>query len=355
MLSQGPLALASSMSYAAGLFRTRVLEAIAVSDYRNVKTTLKDVARAAGVSAATASRAIAGTGLVSGELSSRITAAATRLGYRPNPAARALASRRSGLLAVTVASMDDGVVARAAAAALHALGRHGFGVLVFSEATTERLDIEQLAARGVDGVAFVGRAPGTAERAALAAHGLAWIAAADGDGDDPGCLDLGRLSAVGLACRYLQQIGHQSIGVIAPADLPLGELLRRLRQDGIAIELARSAAADGRVAIRGALRTLIEAPARPTAVVCTDDLAALAVIRECWAGGVAVPGDLAIVGFGDEPFARCSRPALTTVRPGCAELGARAADALVDVLNGRSVAPYAPVNKLVLRETTEPT
>ena len=250
--------------------------------------------------------------------------------------------------------MDDGVVARAAAATLHALGRHGFGVLVFIEATTERLDIEQLAGRGVDGVAFVGRAPASAEREALAAHGLAWIAAADSDGGDLGCLDLGRVPAVELACRYLQQIGHQSVGVIAPVDLPLGELLRRLGRDGIAIELARHTLADGRVTIRGALRTLIEAPARPTAIVCTDDLAALAVMRECWIGGGAVPGDLAVVGFGDEPFARCLRPALTTVRPGCAELGARAAEALVAVLNGRSVAPYAPVNKLVLRETTEP-
>jgi len=279
-------------------------------------------------------------------------AAAARLDYKPNLAARALASRRSGLLAVVLPPLDDGVVARTAVAALRALHRGRYGVLVISETAAERLDVARLATHGVEAVLFVGRAPLDAERGVLSTRGLAWIAIADGDGQGTGCLDVGRLRAMELACRYLQEVGHRSLGLLGPPGLGLGELMARVGP-GSAVELARPAWPGDAAAIGRALQRLLEAPGRPTAIVCADDLAALAVIRECSVCGISVPQDLAVVGFGDEPFARFARPALTTVRPACAEIGGRAADALLEVLAGRACASYAGINKLVVRESTE--
>jgi len=314
--------------------------------------TLKDVARAAGVSPASVSRVMAGKEGVTSELHSRIMAAAARLDYKPNLAARALASRRSALLAVVLSPLEDGVAARTAVAALGALRRRRHGVLLVSETAAERLDVSGLATRGVDAVLFVGRAPLDAESEALSTRGLAWIAIADSDGEGASGLDLGRLRAVELACRYLQEVGHRSLGLLGPPGLGLGDLVSRVGE-GTAIELARPAWPGDALAIGGALHRLLDAPARPTAIVCADDLAALAVIRECSVHGISVPRDVAVVGFGDEPFARLVRPALTTVRPACAEMGGRAADALLEVLDGRTCPDCAAVNKLVVRETTE--
>ena len=290
---------------------------------------------------------MAGKVAVSSELQTRIAAAAARLDYEPNLAARTLASRRSGLLAIVVSPLDDGVVVRTAAAALCALERRGYGVLLVSETTAEHLDMPGLARRGVEAVLFVGRAPGRAEREALSARRLAWVAVADADDGDPRCLEFGRPRAVELACRYLQQTGRRSVGLLGRPGLALTEWVRQLVQTGTAIDLTAPALPGS------ALRRLLETSGQPAAIVCADDLAALAVLRECALRGISIPQDLAVVGFGDEPFARCARPALTTVRPVCAEVGAHAAEALLDVLAGRSCAPYAPRHKLVLRETTD--
>src|ERR1043166_4985868 len=91
--------------------------------------TLRDVARAAGVSTASASRALAGTRVTS-ELHRRIMAAATRLGYRTNLAARALAAKRSGLIGIAAAPLSDALLAEVIEAAALRFAREGYGVLI---------------------------------------------------------------------------------------------------------------------------------------------------------------------------------------------------------------------------------
>lgn len=317
------------------------------------RSTLKDVARAAGVSPASVSRALASKGAVSPGLHARIMAAAARLEYEPNLAARALASRHSGLLAMVVSPTDDGVVVRSAAAALRALDRHGYSGLLVSETMAGHADIAALAKRGVEAVLFVGRAPLQAHREALSWHRLAWVCITDAEGENACHVDLGRIRAVELACRYLQQVGHQRLAVLASSGLALDPLVSRLRDEGATIELVRVGLRGDPVTIGGALGRLLEPPGFTTAVVCADDLTAWAVIREGSIRGISIPRDLAVVGFGDEPFARCGRPSLTTVRPAYGELGDHAAEAVLDVFAGRSRAPYTPTIKLIVRETTE--
>src|SRR5208337_3386244 len=116
--------------------------------------TLRDVARAAGVSTASASRALAGEGGVSADLRRRILAAADRLGYTPNLAARSLAARRSGLIGIMANTVAEARVAEVVTALGRRLAEAGYGLAI---ATTQGSPEESLAAmrqlvsRGVEG------------------------------------------------------------------------------------------------------------------------------------------------------------------------------------------------------------
>jgi DNA-binding LacI/PurR family transcriptional regulator len=107
-----------------------------------VTITLRDVARAAGVSTASASRALARPQAVSEELRGRILAAAGRLGYAPNLAARALVAGRSGLVAMLVDTLIEPLPAAAAAEMQRSLGREGYSLII---ATTGGVHEEALA------------------------------------------------------------------------------------------------------------------------------------------------------------------------------------------------------------------
>ena len=317
------------------------------------RVTLKEVAIAAGVSTASVSRAIAGKATVSAERQARIMAAASRLEYVPNPAARALASRRSGLVALVVRPMDDGVVIRTATATLRVFERHGCNALVLAGPGAEQADISKLAKRSVEAVLYIGRPPLAAEREALSVHRLRWFSMTDDQNENDPWVELGRVSGVELACRYLREVGHRKFAVLASPGLAIDRLVRRLSEEGMAIDWVEVASSGDPVALRNGLLSRFDAPDRPSAVVCADDLTALAVVRECALRGIAVPRDLAVIGFGDEPFARCSRPALTTVRPAYADIGHYAAEAMLTAIAGRPYAPYRPSHKLIVRETTQ--
>jgi len=317
--------------------------------------TLRDVARAAGVSTASASRALAGTRVTS-ELHRRIMAAATRLGYRTNLAARALAAKRSGLIGIAAAPLSDALLAEVIEAAELRFAREGYGVLISGVSPSNLIAASHaLMARGVEAILFVGKSPTDQDLDTLQRQDVPWIGVAEGDGEDPSRLDLGQAKGAEIAARYLVELGHERFGVLERK----GGMSRR----GVAIGLAGSRARlvvaetltreDGNELRRGAQR-LLDSGERPSALVCGGDAEALAALRECSMRGIAVPGTLSIVGFGDQEFARHSWPALTTVRVRGEEIGKSGAEALLDRLAGRAAKRYETAPKLVIRETVGP-
>jgi LacI family transcriptional regulator len=315
-------------------------------------TTLKDIARAAGVSTATVSRAIARRGSVSQALQDRVMAAAKRLDYKPNLAARALASRRSGLIGLVASDLEEPAIARVVASAQRALDARGYAVLLAAETTGAPPAATALAGRGVEALLFVGRSPASMETEVLEAEQLPWVAIADAQGGDPRCLAIGRVDAAELACRYLLEVGHRGIAILTRRGPSWGGLTTRLKQAGVAVEFVEVPRADP-AASRSAVQALLDAPARVTAIVCASDADGMMAARECAARGLRIPEEISVVGFGDDPLARWGRPALTTVRPSWLELGRRAADAVEEAIAGRTPAPYVGRVKLIVRETTE--
>jgi LacI family transcriptional regulator len=317
--------------------------------------TLRDVARAAGVSTASASRAL-GEGGVTAGLRARIEAAAARLGYVPDLAARALATRRSGLIGLVVQDLADPLIANILAACERTLAESACGVvLVTTDGTPEgsARAIHDLLGRGVQALIFAEVRVIEPSARAATARGVPWISLAERPGASgaPGGT-VGRRQGAILASRYLKSLGHRRFALFAPRDADTIAAVREvLTADSSSLEVLEAANLDAAPAAIGAL---LERDEPPTAVICGSDVQALAGLRECALRGVAVPQRLSLIGFGDAEFARRSSPALSTIRVSTAEVGVRLAQAVLARLNGEDLPVDDVPVKLIARESTGP-
>jgi DNA-binding LacI/PurR family transcriptional regulator len=157
---------------------------------------------------------------------------------------------------------------------------------------------------------------------------------------------------------YLLGLGHRSLAFIgSPMSSPWrrAAMLRGLRTAHSVPSLPSLRVLDGAVSeIRAGLRQWLAAAAPPTAVICSDDLLALATLQECALLGIAVPGQLSVVGCGDLPFARHASPALSTLRIPGAKIGAAAVNQLLARLTGNSTTARPLPIKLVIRHSSGP-
>lgn len=315
---------------------------------------LADVARAANVSTASASRALARPELVSEAVRVRVVEVASRLGYVANAAARSLSTHRSGLVGAVLGDPADPLVLQMLEAAERSLSAHGLGVVVrvACAASPAAACAQMLAARGVDGLLFVGGRATPGPEASKPVGALPQVRCGQIPGSDvasPG--ETIERRGLALARAYLQQLGHTRIGILE-LRRDEGAHTRTPPQEDSTIIAERVDRFDDVDAVRSAIRRLIENAV--TAIVALSDMAAAAALRECRTLGIAVPDRMSVTGWGDTPLARCLDPQLTSVRvPGSAS-GRTAAEYLVAALAGRTFTwPDLPL-KLAIRESTGP-
>jgi len=321
--------------------------------------TLRDVARAAGVSTASASRALSGMGTVGAELRLRILAAAERLGYTPNLAARSLAARRSRLVGVMVGHLVDPLIADAVLALERSLATAGYGALIAGtrEAPDQDLDVlRKWLGRGAEALVLVEAAEAEEVAAEASKRGLPCLVVGDANRDGEPVIAIGRRNGAALAGRYLVELGHRRVSVIAARHTGTASgVAEALAERGVSLLSGGIVPARDVDAAAAALRRLVQRADPPTAVICSSDLHALAALRACREEGIAVPGAVSIVGFGDAPFARRCAPALTTVRASASQIGDLLAESLIDCLErGGSPKALEAQVKLVVRESTGP-
>jgi DNA-binding LacI/PurR family transcriptional regulator len=317
------------------------------------KVRLREVASAAGVSTASASRALNSPDAVSETLRTRITTAAKRLGYVPNNAARALATRRSGLVGVLLESLADPLAAALVDALERTLRRKGFSLTLalVGHPGDSVASVGELLGRGVDAVLSCGVIPSAEGAGMVAAHGKPWLVldAAGEQGDA-----MGRGAGAELACRYLLSLGHERIGVVVGRYRRIETTIRQnLAGTGAELFIPEAGPSPDPLAdLQRACAILLGGSDRPTAIACTNDLDAAAVLRECRVRGIEVPGEVSVVGFGDTELARQTWPSLTTARVAIGELAAGAVATLVATLAAKPAALPEPAVKLVVREST---
>ena len=336
---------------------------------------LSDVARAAGVSLSTASRALASPDLVQPKTRGKIVAAATRLGYVPHGAARALVSRRSRTIGAVVPTLDNPIFASSTQALQRRIAQEGYTLILGSHEYDLEAEVKVVSAlieRGVDGLVLVGLDHNQDLHRLVAKAGIpcefTWATDAAGLHHS---LGFSNRRAAARVAQHLLALGHREFAMISGQTA--GNDRARERVAGVREALAAHGLelrADrvrevpfGVPAARAALAQLLESAARErtqstapfTALVCGNDLLALGALLEAQARGIAVPGGLSVTGFDDIDLAAEFHPALTTVRIPVAEIGRLSAERMLERIAGREVplSQEVPVD-LVVRESTGP-
>ena len=324
------------------------------------KTRIADVARRAGVSTATVSRALSDPARVGAETRARVLSAVQDTGYRVNAAARDLRSARARAVTVLVPNLSNTFFSRIVAAIQEVAGAAGLTVQV-SDSSVEGDRLATLGRDGrSDGVLLF---DGGLDPALVAGWGVPVVLVCERIEGVP-WPQLGVDNAVGiaLAVDHLAGLGHRRLAYLGG---PEGNVLSRDRAAGFERACARHGLrprdedrlpgdftmGSGAQAARRWAGTV----ERATAVVCASDESAIGFISECDRMGLSVPRDVSVTGFDDVEFSERFIPPLTTVRQPRAEIGRAAAETLVALLTDGPPPPAADLPlRLVVRGSTSP-
>jgi LacI family gluconate utilization system Gnt-I transcriptional repressor len=309
--------------------------------------TLADVAKVAGVSPITVSRALNQPHLVRPNTVARVQAAVQQTGYVKNMMAGALASNRSRLVSLVLPTISTPIFADMVQAASDHLTTAGYQVMLglsSYEAWREEVLVETILSRRPDGVILTGSLHTDSTRRRLQAAQVPVVEAWD---LTPSPIDMMvgfSHEEVGHAiAQHLLARGYRRIAILSVDDSRAARRNQGL-QAGLAKHGVRAAAVQemplpSTFAVgRDGLSLLLERCPELDAVVCSSDTLAHGVLTEAIARGLSVPGQLAVVGFGDLNFAAQTYPPLSTVRVDGANIGRVAAQAILDRLDGKAVA-----------------
>lgn len=308
------------------------------------RANINDVAREAGVSPATVSRALRNMPHVAASTRSRVVASATALGYMPHPSASSLASGRTWSVGLVAPFLGIWYTGQVLAGIEDVLSRKGYDLIVFAVDTEENRKrfmerSSSLTAR-VDGLILVDYFPDDREIRSLVASSVDCVAV--GELVTPfSSLAVNNERAGVLATEHLIELGHERIGVLGHTQMfvdrspSLGARLngykKALRRAGLPLDqrllIPGALAASGGTA---GLDRIIALRDRPTALFCLSDETAMGVLGRARTLGLRVPEDLSVVGIDDHDLA--GEFDLTTVRQPVRDIGQTAAAVLLDSL-----------------------
>ena len=335
--------------------------------------TVRDVAASAGVSTATAARALGGYGRVSTEVRAKVAEVAAALGYRPNVLARSMITGTSHTLGVVIADIENPFFASVVRGITDTAHSRGFEVILVNtdeDVEKERVAIGVLLDKRVDGLLVAAAATqdvGHLQEAVR--HGLPLVCLdrmVPGLDADAVVVDSQR--AAHNAVSHLLRLGHRRIAIVAGADsdltpdaqlqrapvwglpgvLPdaarLGGYLTALQAAGVAVDpdLVRTCRY-GRDPAARETAALLRLPEPPTALFTTDAIITLGALESIVAAGVTIPDQLSVVGFDDAEWATLLRPPLTVVAQPVYDLGVAATRRLLERIDGDAQPPQVVV------------
>jgi LacI family transcriptional regulator len=349
------------------------------------RVTIRDVAAAAGASVATVSAVLSGNGRhnirVSQATRERVMEAAVRLNYAPNPMARSLVTRKTGMLGLVfpyssafternpfftqiMAGVLDGVIRARYNVMLHTAISDDTGSVEARGTGLTAADLNGLLDPRVDGLILVLPDPDHHIIAECLNRQFLYVAVVCRP-DSPQVYAVNADDRQGgeLATRHLIALGHRRIAHLEGNPTVATTAPRRegyvaaLHSAGIAPDPALIVPAGfGWRAGYQATQQLLSLPAeqRPTAIFAANDLCADGALRALNEHGLRVPEDVSLVGYDDTWFAAMMQPALTSVHMPIYEMGMAAAELLVARVEGREIADRQPVHpvSLTIRESS---
>lgn len=294
------------------------------------RATLKEVARLAGVSVASASYALHNRGSVGEATRQRVREAAETLGYRPNVSAQAMKTGKTGAIGLIVPDLSNPLFPALAQTVVHAARELGYRVLIADSQgshAAEAAAAQDLAAFGADGLIWF---PVNDTDSLAAVTGLPTVVI---DRDVPGYDRVQPDYRAGgeMGARRLMELGHRTFGIVAgPVDVQNS----RARADAAAGAIRRDADLAWRVVNPYSVDLEPEVVAAlatrtATAVLCGADIIALGVMKALKGMGVDVPGDVSVLGFDDIHWCDLTTPALSSVHIPIEEIAAEAVAILI--------------------------
>jgi len=307
---------------------------------KSTRATLHDVAAEAGVSIATVSYVLNNSGSISTDMRKKVRKAAAKLGYRQNRAARAMKTGHSDIIGLVIPNIENPFFATLAQAVLLECRRHELQVfLVDTEGShdTELKAMQGLVQQGVDGI-IVFPIDDTAIGTGIGDD--VPVVVLDRDSPDRDLVQAEYAEGGRLLADHLIGLGHKRFGIL---EGPQVATSAKERSVGFAKAIGRK----GKIVWREehpfsmTLTDIAEKRLKQrdaTAVVCGNDLIAMAVIQYFDEISVDVPGDVSVVGFDDIEFSKVVSPPLTTIHLPTAQMGIEA----VNLLTRRLQAEGAP-------------
>jgi DNA-binding LacI/PurR family transcriptional regulator len=334
---------------------------------------IADIARAAGVSHTTVSRALHESPLISEVTRRRIQHLASEMGYTPNAIAQSLQTRQTSTIGLVVTSLADPFFSDVVKGVEEVARAAGFSVLLsasHNDSDQEMAIIETFYRRRVDGILIASSRTTNYQQhldhiqvptvlvnsqAQSQAKLLHWVCVDDCKGAQ-------------LAVEHLLQLGHRSIGYLGVSNRPRSNQQRLLGYQN-ALKAYSVPCHDERIVTSVGDETSLEDDvstgklllpfllnAGVTAIFCYNDMIAIGVLMACREQGIAVPQQLSVIGFDDISIASYVTPPLTTIRQPKVELGRLATQVLLDyqddLLNGRPGQNHLLSSTLVLRAST---
>lgn len=325
------------------------------------RVTSRDIAREAGVSQPTVSRALRGDPRVAEATAALVRTTARRLGYVPDAVARSLITRRTATVAIVVADITNPFYPELVEALHDDLGRSGYRTVLLNERTDARGVDALMRAGVVDGAIVATATLDDRTRELLAGERapiVQLVREVEGVGRDAVVCD--NVGGAALAAELLLRLGHERIAQVSG---PAHTSTARDRDAGFRAALGptfdSTLARAGEYAHRAGYQAcleLLDLPRPPTAIFAGNDVIALGALDAARRRSVDVPGALSIVGFDDISLAGWESFRLTTVRQPIVEMARAAVRALLRRIDGADDEPRRTVfpTELIQRGTTGP-
>ncbi len=337
--------------------------------------TLIDIARIAKVAPMTVSRVINDKGYVSAEVRQRVQKAIDKLEYHPNALARSLKSQKTHVVGILLPDIKNPFSAELAGSIQQELLERGYSAFLCTTEQSEQREQAALSAffdhrmAGIV-VATLETRSGDEALERFMRRGMPIVCV----GREPGLPSVDRVTANHWrggfdAVEHLIALGHKRIGYIGASAMHAGRLRRfdgfrdALQQHGLAVYEewivgpagdsgpGYSTLADG----YAGMQRLLDQSRRPTAIFSRNDFTAMGALSAARDRGLQIPGDIAIVGFDNVPLSAFTTPPLTTVEQPTAEQGRRAAQMLLERIEGTVDGEHREVSfdcRLIVRAST---
>jgi LacI family transcriptional regulator len=325
--------------------------------------TLRDVAEAAGVHAATASRALnpETRRMVNADTARRVLRAAESLGYQPNPIARSLKTARSHMVGLVLPDLTNPLFPPIVRGIEDVLGPAGYSAVIVNtdnDAAREEALVSSLRSRQVDGLIVATARLEHPLLSKLHDQGVRMVLVnRRSQGIDVPCIVPDDAAGITMAVKHLADLGHERIAHLAGPQTTSTGVTRAnafrnaIREHGLVEDPTLVAACDYWNEAEGAraFRHLLDSAAPFTAVVAGNDLIALGCYDVFAERDIDCPREVSVVGFNDIPFLDKLRPPLTTVAVPHHQIGAEAARMLLESLAEADRPPRSVLLPLTLR------